>query len=240
MSFHSLVWAGRKHLANWVVLHLDTSIPNGCSSGMSNSNRSRWKLTEQTMIRVRINFVQHTQCSSMTSMTQIQESLIRVKPGHRIHLALEKLKRAFSSRPAQRRTILKGWENKCIVATKHHRGVHKDRLHQPQNTNSLRVMGDNITHIYFEDEPAVKLPAKNVKVGTSTNGNPGQDQVTMGGLTIRELLTTKALVLLGFSIMQVRRRQQQQVCLLACKQLPVIWSHQHRHIVCSRPAQTFR
>ena len=30
------------------------------SSGMSNSNRSRWKFTEQTMIRVRINSVQHS------------------------------------------------------------------------------------------------------------------------------------------------------------------------------------
>ena len=36
-------------------------------------------------------FVQHTQCSNMTSMTQRQESLIRAKPGHRVHLALEKL-----------------------------------------------------------------------------------------------------------------------------------------------------
>ena len=37
-------------------------------------------------------FVRHTQCSNMTSMTQRQESLIRAKPGHRVHPALEKLK----------------------------------------------------------------------------------------------------------------------------------------------------
>ena len=68
------------------------------SLGMSNSDRSRWKHTEQTMIEVRINLVQHTQCSNITSMTQRKESLIRAKPGHRIHLALEKLKMTFSSR----------------------------------------------------------------------------------------------------------------------------------------------
>ena len=32
----------------------------------------------------------------------------------------------------------------------------------------------------FKFEPAVKLHAKNVKVGTGANGNPRQDQVTMG------------------------------------------------------------
>ena len=51
------------------------------AQGMSNSDRSRWKLTEQTMIRVRINLMQHTQCINMTSMTQRQESLIRAKSG---------------------------------------------------------------------------------------------------------------------------------------------------------------
>ena len=135
----------------------------------------------------------------MTSMTQRQESLIRAKPGHRIHLALEKLK-TLSSRPPHRRTILKDWENKCIVAMKQHRGVHKDTLHQPQNNNSLRDAGDNTTHMVFEGEPSVKLHTKNVKVGTSTNGNPRQDQVTMGRVVVLDLLTTKTLVLLRFSI----------------------------------------
>ena len=66
----------------------------------------RWKLTEQTMIQVRINLVQHTQFSCMcirestyTSMTQRQETSIGAKPGVRIHLELEKLKKTFSSRP---------------------------------------------------------------------------------------------------------------------------------------------
>ena len=68
-----------------------------------------------------------------------------------------------------------------------------------QNINSLRDMRDNTTHMVFEGEPAVKLHAKNVEVGTSANGNPRQDQVTMGRVD-SHLLTTKALVLLGFSI----------------------------------------
>ena len=62
----------------------------------------------------------------------------------------------------------------CIVATKQHRGVHKDKLLQPQYTNYFKDTGDNTTHMEFEGEPAVKLHAKNVKVGTSANGNPMQ------------------------------------------------------------------
>ena len=111
----------------------------------------------------------------MKSMTQLQESLIRAKPGQRIHLALEK-----KCRPSQQRTILKDWVNKCIVATKQHRGIYKDTLHQPQNMNSLRDTGDDTAHMVFEGEPPVKLHTKNVEVGTSANGNPRQDQVTMG------------------------------------------------------------
>ena len=113
--FSTRVWAGSKHLSNSDVLHLDTSNFNGCSSGMSNPDRSRWKLTEQTMIRVRIILVKHTQCSNMTSITQRQETLIKAKPCHRIHLAPDKLKMTFSSSPPHRRTTLKHWENKYIV-----------------------------------------------------------------------------------------------------------------------------
>ena len=92
------------------------------STAMSNSDKSRCKLTEQTMIRVRINLVQHSQYSNMTSMTQGQETLIRAKFGHRTQLALEKLKMTFSSRTQHWRSILQDWENKCIdIATKQHR-----------------------------------------------------------------------------------------------------------------------
>ena len=41
-------------------------------------------------------------------------------------------------------------------------------------------MGDSNTHMVFEGEPAVKLHAINVVVGISANGDPRQDQVTMG------------------------------------------------------------
>ena len=53
----------------------------------------------------------------------------------------------------------------------------------------------------FEGEPAVKLHAKNIEVGTSANGNPRQPKSPRGGFTVLDLLTTKALDLLGFSIM---------------------------------------
>ena len=139
------------------------------------------------------NLVQHTQCSNMTN-----ESLIRAKPGRRIHLALEKLKMTSSSRPPHRRTILKDWENKCIVATKQHIGIHKDRLHQPQNTNSLRDTRDNTAHIVFESENAVKLHAKDIEDRTCANGNPSKTKSPWGGFTVLDLLTTKDIVLLGF------------------------------------------
>ena len=130
----------------------------------------------------------------MTSMTQRQKSLFRAKPGYRIPLALEKQKMTFSSRLPDPRTMLQDWENKCIVATKQHRGVHKDKLHQPQNINSLRDMIDNTAHISFEGEPAVKLQAKNIEVGTRANGNPRQDKVTIGRVHRLDLLTIKAFV----------------------------------------------
>ena len=72
------------------------------------------------------------------------------------------------------------WESKCIVATKQHRSVNKLRHSSSILTNSLRDTGDNISHMLFNGEPAVKLHVKNVKVGNGANGNPRQDQVTMG------------------------------------------------------------
>ena len=131
------------------------------------------------MIRVRINIVQHTQCSNMTSMTQ-QENLIRGKPGHRIHMALKKLKKTFDSRQPLRRTILKDKENKCIVATKQHRGVHKDKLHQRQNSNSLRDTGNNTTHMVFEGERMLSNFTPRMSRLGLAQMETRQDQVTMG------------------------------------------------------------
>ena len=47
------------------------------SSVMSNSDISRWKLTEQTMIRVQINFEQDSQRSNLTSMSHRQKTRSR-------------------------------------------------------------------------------------------------------------------------------------------------------------------
>ena len=53
----------------------------------------------------------------------------------------------------------------------------------------------------FECELAVKLHAKDVNAETSANGKPRQDQATMRGFTVLDLLTPKSLLSLGFSIM---------------------------------------
>ena len=59
----------------------------------------------------------------------------------------------------------------------------------------------------FEGELAVKLHAEEVEVCTSSERNHREERVAMGdrggvGFTAMDLLTTKALVLLGFSIIQ--------------------------------------
>ena len=59
---------------------------------------------------------------------------------------------------------------------KQHRGVHKDTLHQPQNTNSLIDTGDNTVHMVFEAENAVKLHEKNVKVGLAQMETPDKNK----------------------------------------------------------------
>ena len=110
---------------------------DNCSSGMSNSGRSRWRIAEQTEVQVQSNHLKHPQCSNMTLMTQRQETLIRAMPGYQIHLVLKKPKVTFSSWPTHWRIILKDWNNKCITATKQHRGVNEDTLHQSQNTANL-------------------------------------------------------------------------------------------------------
>ena len=75
------------------------------------------KLAEH-VIRVRIDLVQHTKLGNMTLMTRRQETLIRIKNGHRIHLVLKKLMVTFNSWPLHWRTIFKDLENKCILQTK--------------------------------------------------------------------------------------------------------------------------
>ena len=74
-------------------------------------------------------------------------------------------------------------------------------FHQPQNTNSLRDTGNNTKHMLFECELAVKLHAKDVEVRTSVDKTPDNTKSPWGVFTVLELLTKKALILLGFSIM---------------------------------------
>ena len=47
---------------------------------------------------------------------------------------------------------------------------------QPQNSNSLRDMGNKTMHMVLEGELAVKLHAMDVEVGTSPDRNQRQDQ----------------------------------------------------------------
>ena len=60
---------------------------------------------------------------------------------------------------------------------------------KPQNANSPKADMD------FEGELVIKLCAKDLEVGTSADRNLRQDQVTMGGFTVLDQLTTKAFVL---------------------------------------------
>ena len=77
-----------------------------------------------------------------------------------------------------------------------HRSVFKYTIHQPQNTYSLRDTGNNTTHMVFEYDLAIKLHTTTVEVGTSSDRNHRQYQVTMLRAPVLDLLTTKAFVLL--------------------------------------------
>ena len=58
----------------------------------------------------------------------------------------------------------------------------KYTFHRPQNTNFLRDEENNTTNMVIKWELAVKLYAKDVEVGTSSDKKPRQYQVTMGSL----------------------------------------------------------
>ena len=92
-----------------------------------------------------------------------------------------------------------------------------------------------------------------LRLGLARIETPDMAKSPWGEFTVLDLLMTNALVLLGLSIIhqwlhhswilgqqQERQlRQQQQVCLLACGQLSEMWSHLHRHIVCSHQLKHF-
>ena len=61
---------------------------------------------------------------------------------------------------------------------------------------------DDATHMVIEGEPAVKFHTKNVKLGLPEIETPDKTKLPWGGgFSVLCLLTAKALVLLGFSIM---------------------------------------
>ena len=55
----------------------------------------------------------------------------------------------------------------------------------------------------FEGELVVKLHAKDVEVGLARIETTDKTKSPWGGLTVLDLLTIKALVLLGFSIIHI-------------------------------------
>ena len=182
-SFHTRVSADKKHLANWDVLHLDTWNSNGCcnsrSSDMSNSDCSRWKLTEQTMIRVRINFYNIHSAATWRRWHNDK----KVWPGQ--SLVTEYTWRSVAEDDIQEQSPTP--ENNTHGLEKRMHSCNEATQRSPQRYASptskyqfLRDTRDNTAHMVFEGEPAVKLQSKNLEVGTRANGNPIQDQVTMG------------------------------------------------------------
>ena len=100
-------------------------------------------------------------------------------PGNRVNLRFEKLKVTFSSWPSEQysrigRTIAYYQRSSTDVST-------NTRFTNAKNTNSLRDTRNITTHMVFEGELTLKLHAKYVELGTSSNGNPGQSQVTTDG-----------------------------------------------------------
>ena len=97
----------------------------------------------------------------------------QARPGHQIHMALEKLK------------ISK--ENKGLGLGEEmqssNEATQRYLQRQASPTSKYQLFerhGRQYHHMVFEGEPAVKLHTMNVAVVTSSNGNPRQDQITMG------------------------------------------------------------
>ena len=149
------------------------------TSGMSNSSWGSCQLAKQTMIWFRINLLQHTQPSNITTMTQRQVTLIRA------HLATEY---TWSSRSWR-------WHFAADPTLENNaQGLGE----QMQNSNEVTQW---CPQIYVSQTSKYQFPerhgkqyhayglrrcaccqtsAKNVDVGTSSDGIPRQDQVIMG------------------------------------------------------------
>ena len=145
----------------------------GRCSSVSNSSRNRWKFAEQSVIWVRINLAQHTHPSNITSMTQRQDTLIRTKPGHRIHLALKNLTAMHIQ------LLTPKLENKT-------QRLGKQMQSTKASFTNLKIpilweTGETIPRSWSSKVSfAVKFQAKDVEVGIRSDRNPRQDNVTMG------------------------------------------------------------
>ena len=178
-SSYTQVWAGRKHLANWYVSHHDTWNCIGCNSGMSNSDRSRWTLTEQTPIHVQITLVK--QCSNITSICCEKKLWSGQLP------ATE-----YTWRPRSWR-----WHSAADPRT-------------GDNTQGLTNIKISILWETRETIPRIWYSKVSIqsnftprmsRLGLAQMESPDRTKSPLGGFTGLDLLTTKALVLLGFSNM---------------------------------------
>ena len=129
------------------------------SSVMSNSDRSRWKLTEQTMIRVRINLLQHTKYSNMTLMTHRPEILIRA-PSARV-----------PEDDIQQQTPTPDNNTQGLREQMHSSNEATQRCLQRHASPSSKFQfferheRQHTAYMIFEGEPAVKLHAKISRLG---------------------------------------------------------------------------
>ena len=114
-SSHTRVWAGKKHLANWDVLHLDTTNSNGWAVAAA---RDCW-----------------TQAGGSSQNKQWFEFELTL---HNIHSAAtwrqwHNDKKAWSRQSQATECTWRSRSWRWHSATKQHRGVNKDTLHQPKN-----------------------------------------------------------------------------------------------------------
>ena len=170
------------------------------SSGMSNSSWSRLKFAKQTVIRVRINSVHHTKPSHTTKMTQRQETSIIIKPGHRIHLELKKLNVTFSRDPH--------------TGEQYSRNGRTDAKQQQSNTKvstNRRFINLKIPILCETRETIPRTWSSNMsllsnftprmaRLGLARIETPDKTKSPWGGLRVLDLQTTRAIVMLGFSI----------------------------------------
>ena len=144
-------------------------------SGMSSSDRSRWKLTEQTMIRFRISITytvqQHDVDDTTTRKSDQGKDLPPNSPGAR-----------EAENDIQHRTPT--LENNTQGLGKQMHSSNDATQRCPQRhaspTSKYQFFERHERHMVFESKLAVKPHAKNIEVGTSANGNPREDQVCMG------------------------------------------------------------